>query len=182
MRKHLIGFALFSFIVTSAVVIYGSLYYWNRFEEIKVRACPQREGRPVTRENSPVSESLTYKLKSFNIDIEKGTGTVEVELGWRSDETPPAGVRLDFGVVTPEEPKAEIQVGSHYIDAPFASGSTVTQTCAFKLWGAVLDPKVKNYYGYAEVAERDGMTKLVYTEKNRMIGAFPVLVKHPNKK
>ena len=98
-------------------------------------------------------------------------------------ETPPAGVGFDLGVATRWKPLRD-KVGSYYLDEPFKYGRTVTKTCGSRLWGATLDPKVTNYYGYAEMADRDngGSTKLVQIEKNRMTGAVPALVRHPKKK
>jgi len=185
MRKHIIGFTLFTFIVVSAAIIYAIIYPFKEVHEKNVTACRfnrSEEPRPPVLVQA---SRLKYELKNFFVDLEKGTGTAELKLEWMPDmETPPAGLRFDLGVATAEKPLHGIQLGSCYLDEPFAYGRTVTKTCEFKLWGATLDPKVKNYYGYAEVADRDdgGSTKLVQIEKNRMIGAVPALVKHPKKK
>jgi hypothetical protein len=184
MRKHIFGLALFIFIVASSVLIYGSFYYWTEYDNVSAKPLPERRAIKEIPEERPVSpDRLTNRVKSFTIDLEKGTGTVEVDMTWNSDEAPPpSGVRFDFGVVTPSEPTAEIQVGSFYIEEPFNGERSATKTCVFRLWGNPLDPKITNYYGYAELADREGVTNLVYTEKNRMAGAVQVLVKHPRKK
>lgn len=183
MQKHLVGFALFFFIVVSSVLIFGSFYYWKEYEVI-TSPKPHIEYKPVPYERAASVERVSYVIKSFNIDMERGLGTVEMALTWSSDDEPPAGLRFDLGVATADKPLHGIQVGSCYLDEPFAYGRTATKTCEYKLWGATLDPKVRNYYGYAEVADRDngGSTKLVQIEKNRMIGAVPALVKHSKKK
>jgi hypothetical protein len=184
MIKHIIGFALFTFIVACGVIAYAFLSVppIPRVEEVRP---PVSVREPVVRE-VVAQKPLSYELQSFEVDLEKGTGTVQVKLKWNSNEKPPAGLRFDFGLTTPGEPFAGTQVGSYYITGPFKAGRSITETCVFKLWGAVLNPVEKNYYGYAEIVDRGtesaGITKLVYTEKDRMIGAISALVRHPLKK
>lgn len=180
MRKHLYGFALFAFIVASAAAVYAFIHTPNFIaEEVRLESSV-----PAPIEKIPDIDPLTYELKSFNIDLEKGIGTVEMKLNWNVGDKPPAGIRFDFGVAISGKPYAGTQVGSYYIDKPFSGGRSSTQTCVFKLWGAFLDPNITSYYGYAEIAERgnNGATTLVYTEKNRMIGAISALIRHRDKK
>lgn len=188
MRKHIYGFALFVFIVASGATLYTLLY-----APLKADVPPVDSDRLVVivrepadiEEVKPVKVLLSYEVKSFHIDLETGLGTVEVKLEWNSDKKPPAGVRFDFGLTTPGKRYEGMKVGSYYVKEPFKNGRSVTYTCKFKSWGDP-DPKVTNYYGYAEVTEpvekNDDVTYLVLIEKNRMAGAVPALMTHPNKK
>jgi len=187
MRKHIYGFALFVFIVACGATAYT--LFLSPTVEIKTSYCPKRiplaVGNPDPIQESPRPGPLAYKIKSFYIDDETDGATVEVQLDWNSSEKPPAGVRFDFGLTTPGEPFSGRTVGSYYADKPFEKGRSVTKICRFKTSGDP-DPSVTNYYGYAEVTEAagmgDGFKKTVLVEKNRMAGAIPVLMGHPNKK
>jgi hypothetical protein len=189
MRKHIYGVALFIFIVACGAVAYALFLAPAMEVNTTSRYCPKRIPATVS-DPDPIPESpkpgpLAYKIKSFYLDLETGGGTVEVQLDWNSSEKPPAGVRLDFGLTTPGEPFSGKTVGYDYVHKPFEKGRSVTKTCRFMTSGD-LDPKVKNYYGYAEVTDAagvgSGITKTVLVEKNRMAGAMPVLMGHPNKK
>jgi hypothetical protein len=187
MRKHIYGFALFVFIVACGVTAYT--LFLAPTVEIKPSYCrrniPSAVSDPGPIQESPGPGPLAYKIKSFYLDLETGEGTAEVRLDWNSSEKPPAGVRFDFGVTTPGEPFSGMTVGSYWAPKPFEKGRSVTMTCRFKTSGG-LDPKVENYYGFAEAAEAGGIgsgfTKTVLVEKNRMAGAIPVLTGHPKKK
>lgn len=197
MRKHLYGFALFAFIVASGAALYTLLY-----APVNADVPPVDDDRLVVivrepanlEEVKPVKVPLSYEVKSFHIDLETGGGTVEVKLDWNSDKKPPAGVWFDFGVTTPGKPYEGMRVGYYYVHEPFEKGRSMTKTCRFKISGDP-NPNVTNYYGYAEVTElvekeevtkqveaNGDITKLVLIEKNRMSGAIPALMTHPNKK
>jgi hypothetical protein len=197
MRKHIYGFALFVFIVASGAALYTLLY-----APFKADVPPVGDDRLVVivrepaniEEVRPERNPLSYELKSFHIDLETGEGTVEVKLAWDSDKKPPAGVRFNFGLTTPGTRYEGMAVGSYYISEPFKKDRSVTYTCKFKSGGDP-NPNAANYYGYAEVTEpvekpevrkpvetNGDITKLVLIEKNRMAGAIPALMTHPNKK
>jgi hypothetical protein len=188
MRKHIYGFALFIFIVGSGAALYTLLY-----APLKLNVPPVGDDRLVVivrepadiEEVNPVKSPLSYELKSFHLDLETSEGTVELKLAWDSDKKPPAEVRFDFGLTTPGKPYEGMRVRSYSVYEPFKKGKSVTHTCKFKSWGNP-KPDVTNYYGYAEIIEPlgkdDFITKTVLIEKNRMAGAVPALITHPNKK
>ena len=141
MRKHIYGFALFVFIVACGVTAYA-LFMPRRWRlNTSSKYCPKRISGGSQRHPDPILESpkpgpLSYKIKSFHIDLETGLGTVEVQLDWDSGEKPPAGVRLDFGLTTPGEPYSgtdgRVMVMS---TSRLKKGMSVTKTCLFKTSG-----------------------------------------------
>jgi hypothetical protein len=188
MRKHLYGFALFVFIAASGAALYTLL-----FAPLKADVPVVGDDRLVVivrepadlEEVKPIKSPLSYELKSFHIDLESRRGTAEVQLDWNSSEKPPAEVSVEFGLTTPGEPFSGMTVGHDDVRKPFEKGRSVTKTCRFLVLGHP-GPNVTSYYGYAEVTEAAGIddyiTKLVLIEKNRMAGAIPALITHPNKK
>lgn len=185
MIKHVIGFALFVFIIACGVMVYAFLYTppMPQIEEVKIPVAPGYR-RPV--ELKKEIEVLSYELHSFTVDLEKRKATIDVTLEWNWHEDHPAGLVLDFGLTTADRPFAVTSLGYQNFSQPFANGNTVRRTFVLDLKDfAGLSPK-ETYYGYmgaTDIAEaRRSSVPLVYTEKNRMIGSVPALVRYPLKK
>jgi hypothetical protein len=184
MRKHLYGFALFTFIVATAVVFCGAFYYWNEYD-VRVAPRPLPESISPAETQPPKSGPPLYELKSFLIDLEKNTATFEVKFNWESTEKPPLALEFNFGVTTARKPYEAIELGTELVQLPFFEKKSVTKTFTSTIYArGKLDPKA-TYYGYLELNDRpknnDGVTKLVLIEKNRMAGSVPALIKHPKK-
>jgi hypothetical protein len=185
MRKHIIGFALFTFIVTCGVMVYAFLYTppIPQIEEVKV---PVTISGTRTVEIKKEASALSCELKSFTVDLEKRQATVDVKIDWNSAEKPPGGLILDFGVTTSDRPFAGIGLGNLSIKHPFGEGRSFRQTFVLDLKDfSGLSPK-DAYYGYVgatDIAEINrSSSQAVYVEKNHMIGAIPALIRHPLKK
>lgn len=183
MRKHIIGFALFAFIVTCGAVIYGFLYTPPMPEIAEVTIPVTHAPVEVRKETS----ALSYELTGFTVDLEKRRATIDVTIDWDSAEKPPAGLVLDFGLTTADRPFAGISLGYQNLSQPFAYGRTLRRTFILDLKEFNgLGAREEAYYGYmgaTDIAEvKSSSTRLVYTEKNRMIGAIPALVRYPLKK
>lgn len=184
MIKHIIGFALFVFIVTCGVMVYAFLYTppMPQIEKVRIPVAVAEPSRGKT-EVSP----LSYELKSFTVDLEKRQATIEVRLEWNSAEKPPHGLMLDFGVTTADRPFARIHLVSKLINRPFGSSRSIGKTFVLDLKEiSGMSPQETAYYGNMEATDIAELTPplspAVYVEKNRMIGAIPALVRHPLKK
>lgn len=185
MIKHIIGFALFVFIVSCGVIAYAFLYAppMPRIEEVNIPANP---GTPGPVEKKKEIEVLSYDIHSFTVDLEKRKATIDVTLDWNLAEKPPSGLVLDFGLTTADRPFAVINLGYQNFSQPFANGRPVRQIFVLDLKDFRGLSSKEAYYGYmgaTDVAETHrSSVPLVYTEKNRMIGAVPALVRYPLKK
>jgi hypothetical protein len=187
MRKHIYGFALFVFIIASGAGSYA-LFFSPPDKDppivkqpVRVTALENR-GAEKAVDLSPVS----YKIRSFIIDLEKKEVIVEVDLRWNSELPEPSAIRLNFGVATAASTFEGIEIGSAVFDDPFIASRMVSRTFTVTLTGREkLDPKERNYYGYLEVGDNgppSGATTLVYRRKNKLAGSVPALVRHLNKK
>lgn len=93
MRKHIYGIALFLFIVSSGAVFYKIFLAPRAHINIPSTYCQRRIPAAVTQDPDPIQKDhkpgpLSYKLKSFYIDLETGDRTVEIQLDWNSSENP----------------------------------------------------------------------------------------------
>jgi hypothetical protein len=185
MRKHIIGFALFIFIVASGVMVYAFLYTppMPGIEEVKLPVTIGEQREVGVKEEA---SALSTELKSFTVDLEKRQATIDVRLDWNSADKPPAGLILDFGVTSADRPFAGIGLGYQNLNRPFASGRTVRRTFVLDLKDfSGLSPK-DTFYGYIDVTDiaelSRSSSRAIYVEKNHMIGAISALVRFPLKK
>lgn len=185
MRKHIIGFALFIFIVVTGVVTYSFFRVTTKKTSCDLDKYRSRSAVSLPPERTEVNP-VSHELKSFQVDLGKNIATIEVKLDCNSADTPYKGMVINFGVATADEPYRGIEIGSEFLKDPFAKGNSVTKTFKFTTSARVrLNPNQKNYYGYMEFIDQDedtGVRKLVLIESNRMANAIPALVRHPLKK
>lgn len=182
MKKHIYGFALFLFIVSSAVIAYRFLLPPQTFV---VPANLTHADHPRSIEPaSKMAEGLTCEIKNVVLDVEGGYGSADVTFRWNSSEPAPDGLIVDFGLTTADRPFEGRSIGYARIGSVWKN-NTMTENVKFLLEGRTrgLDLK-KNYYGYIEASDWKGgdeRVKLIYREKDRMTGAAPVLIKHGKK-
>lgn len=185
MKKHIFGFALFLFIVSSAIVTYRFLYA-PPVPDVEVVHINHDAPPPAQYVGlgSKTAEVLSCEIKNIVLDVEGGYGTADVTFRWNSSEPPPGGLIVELGLTTADRPFEGRGIGFARIGSVWKN-NTMTENVKFLLEGRAdgLDLK-KNYYGYVEASDWKGgdeRVKLIYREKDRMTGAAPVLIKHGKK-
>lgn len=196
MKKHIVGFAIFTLIVSSAVVLNAFFY---SFREISVEPPPIPDSswkmNPKTWSgrysiNSKSEAPITYKLRDWSFDSTGNVLTAKVELNWNGIGKQPDAILVQLNFFSLDNPSKEIPVATESIKLPFKSGNTFTKTITAVVGDKNLVNPEENYYGsinissLEEVKNSDSerikgkMTIIIYNNEVRLAESTPVLMIH----
>jgi hypothetical protein len=142
MRKHILGFALFNFIVVSAVLIYAFTYVPKipRIEEVKP---------PVIQIDNRTScwkkaNEFSYEVESSQFYLDENKLVSKVKLTWTGYGRAPETVYVDLQLVTSDQQPIYTKVET--LDRPFTSGNQTTIVLESKVGRTGKIDRTENLY------------------------------------
>jgi hypothetical protein len=195
MKKHLFGFAIFSFIVGTA--IFASVIF-NAPKEVMLPAvepvpyetiktsCWQTEEQTTAK---TVEAPLSYTLQDVSWDAEKNLLRAKIQIFWHGNGNQPKAVNYKINFFTADQPEKSLLIAEDTVQSPFEGRYAAAKNITFfvKMRGERIDPK-KNYYAYVDLGsfEQEGnaasgtfsgrLTRVVLNESEKLAKAAPVTI------
>lgn len=177
-RKHLAGFAIFSFIVGSAILV-------NHFLNIPDARIP-----PVIRPEAvagTVKAPVTFRVQQISLDYNRGRSYTQLSLFRQLDQPAPEKVWVMTTFFSPDSPRAESWSISTAISQPFANGNGQS-VVAIGNWD--LPPLLESdkpgagYFAriYVSSESQGKFTEADYQNKGDVTDAIPVVIHWPDEK
>lgn len=196
MRKHILGFTIFTLIIGSAVLFHTYNYL---SDEILVEKPDVPDScwkmKPKTTNiffsaKDKQETNISYSLEDWSFNAVTSVLTANVQLKWKGNGKPPAAVVVQLNFFSPENPSKEISAGSESIKNPFVAGNTFTKTITTVVKDKSAINSRENYYGtitiwnLEEFKKEDSdeikgrMTIISLNNQEKLAFATPVLMIH----
>lgn len=193
MKKHIIGFAIFSLIVVAAIAL--SLQFYNSpapvlTNEPDYTSSTKNSCWKMKREPSKTDKLISYKIEEISI-TNKNILTAKIQFAWNGGEATPDALSFNVKFFTEAQPLKAVEVAMEAIQTPFAESKTITKTFTVNVKNKKLINPRENYYAYLDISsmefaksdagseQKNGvLNRIILDEKEMLADAVPVTFVH----
>lgn len=178
-RKHLAGFAIFSIIVGSAILI-------NYFLNIPdARIPPVIRPEAVAGAAKAQQPPVTFRVQQISLDYNRGRSYTQLSLFRQPDQPVPEKVWVMTTFFSPDSPRAEDWSISTAIPQPFANGNGESFVATGE-WDLppLLDKPGASYFAriYVSSESQGKFSEADFQTKGDVTDAIPVVIHWPEEK
>ena len=109
MRKHILGFAVFSFIFTSFAIAYAFIYApaIPKGDAVEVFSVPVYKNEPPSSCHKKKPKKLEFEVINSHLDLQKNKLYTTVALEWNGREPAPKSLFVNTEILLPSEKLVE---------------------------------------------------------------------------
>lgn len=168
MKKHIFGFALFSFIFASFAFAFAFFYTPTIRRIEKIKQITSKTERPVFRPKT--QQDITYRVLSSEFDLDSGEFTSNIHLYWNRDGKAPRKIFVNTHLFTPEADEEGIFDERLVFTEPFGDSSGTTITIRYKVNYDLSFDRRKNLYASFDFSQDEFSNDL--TERSEDLSEF----------
>jgi len=171
MKKHIIGLALFSFIVSAAAVIFALF----SVPEIPLVSVPQYVSTQRTHcKMRRETKDITFEVISTQLDLDSEVLTSEIRVRWNGNGKPPKKVTASIHLFTVEDDEEGLFDERQVFIEPFSNKNEATVLIKYKVMYDLRFDRNKNLYALFEFSQTEKFEGYVEGEED-LSKANPVL-------